>query len=429
MSALRPPSWLAPDIVIRWIGRLGSNTSQVAVTVMVAGLLAAATWSLGLATSGWQSSTRAEIRSNSAVTEQVRHVYLVEAPIAMTITRLLIRADSFAASGAAFRAESATLTKAAEQLKTSHSSRVGLLAEQYRGEGHEYLVNRRLGDLIVAEQRPDLVSRQTLAREADNLALRAYLLAAAGVLVAMTFIAARLIAGTTRSRQSAASAESDVALVPQPWAETGHRQRTSSVALVAWLLLPLLSSAQIFVSAQAARDDAEATRLAERTTAHIVTGSLHSTLELQALAATIELTELALARAQVAPSTSDPDYQLATSVADVDASQKWEEVSARMTAGPVAADGVDATTRSMIVSSPADWSRLAAEQNTVVDRAQTRGDAVNLLGLALLLAGLAATTAAVARIAGTARRPVVVVAVVLNATATLAAGGALVLAL
>lgn len=416
-------------MVIRWIGRLSSNTSQVAVTVMVAGLLAAATWSLGLATSGWQSSTRAEIRSNSAVTEQLRHVYLGEAPIAMAITRLRIRGDSFAAAGAAFQAESATFAKAAEQLKSSHSSRVGLLAERYRGEGHEYLVNRRLGDLIAAEQRPDLVSRQTLASEADNLALRAYLLSAAGVLVAMTFIAARLIAGTTWSGQSAGSVESDVALVPQPWAETGQWQRTSSVALVAWLLLPLLSSAQIFVAAQAARDDAEATRLAESTTAHIVTGSLHSTLGLQALATTSELTELALARARVAPSTSDLDYQLATSVADVDASQKWEEVSARMTSGPVAADGVDATTRSMIVSSPTDWSRLAAEQNVVVDRAQTRGDAVNLLGLALLLAGLAATTAAVARIAGTARRPAVVVAVVLNVTATLAAVGAFALAL
>jgi hypothetical protein len=78
------------------------------------------------------------------------------------------------------------------------------------------------------------------------------------------------------------------------------------------------------------------------------------------------------------------------------AGPRIQAIASSMTRLPNATDGVDRFTRSVIASTPADWTALQNEQNrqaTFADHAGSRGDRVVV---ALLLAGLATSLSAVA---------------------------------
>jgi hypothetical protein len=71
----------------------------------------------------------------------------------------------------------------------------------------------------------------------------------------------------------------------------------------------------------------------------------------------------------------------------------------------------------MVTSEPADHTIQLEAQHAAVDSSQRRGDAANLVTLALLLAGLTATAAAMARRPGRTGQAATATAAVMVATA------------
>ena len=88
-----------------------------------------------------------------------------------------------------------------------------------------------------------------------------------------------------------------------------------------------------------------------------------------------------------------------------------------MTEPPTESDGVPAPVVAMVTSEPADHTIQLEAQHAAVDSSQRRGDAANLVTLALLLAGLTATAAAMARRPGRTGQAATATAAVMVATA------------
>ncbi|MGO4359340.1 hypothetical protein [Terrabacter sp. RAF57] len=420
-----------------WAARIRSNPAQVAVSVLVAALLAGGTWLAAQAGGDWLQSTRLETRSMALTVEEVRHLYQDQAPVALDLALLEVRADAFQDASDAVTsrglatpgsrlaaAEAATLRKTAGELRAGlQQAGSSLLSADYERGDHGYAVSSRLADALTLTGADPQGVKDAVA-DGDAQAAWALRLAAMSVVAAAAFVVVRTAghrhraqAATGPHAQGTPEGDDDVGLVPQPWQERTRAQRlAAAVALVAWLLLPVLTAAQLVLSSGSARDDAESSRRATTITGSLLASQLYSSFALRSQQEQVQLGMLSLARQFVAVGDDVPG-QPELAKADAAAASTWAQVAGAMTAPPTESDGVPADVVAMVTSEPADYDRLLAAQHEAVDSSQRRGDAANLMTLGLLLAAFTATAAALARRPGRGGTTATTTAALMAATA------------
>ncbi|WP_323095761.1 hypothetical protein [Intrasporangium sp. YIM S08009] len=414
-----------------------TNAAQVVVSVVVAGLLALATWLASQASGAWTSSTRLETKAAALLGEDLRHVYQDEVPLALEVSLMQVRADALDAAGVespAAAVEARVLRKASGELRAAlGSSSSSLLAEKYAGADHGYAVNRRLADVVGSSA---LVARADVldaVAEGDRYAAGAAWAAGAAVALALGFVVVRVLTRRGRARGSAAAtaaaagsgagaAEPDIGVVPGPWQErTTLTRLAAGAALLAWLLLPALTAAQLVLGTAAASDGASGSRRATGLGSTILATQLRQGLIADAAQSVVRAQMVSLARRFVDVQAQDPGQE-AIAFADGQGADAWAALSARMLALPTHADGVDADIVQLLASGDTEVAADLRLQQEAVDASDRAGGAADLLSLAVLLAGLTAAVAAMAKVAGFTGRLATGAAAGLVAAAVVVAG-------
>ncbi|MBW8730905.1 MAG: hypothetical protein JF622_07930, partial [Terrabacter sp.] len=254
MSVPDSPAERAAGRLDGWAARIRSNPAQVAVSVLVAALLAGGTWLAAQAGGDWLQSTRLETRSMALTVEEVRHLYQDQAPVALDLALLEVRADALQDASDAVTsrglatpgsrlaaAEAATLRKTAGELRVGlQQAGSSLLSADYERSDHGYAVSSRLADALTLTG-ADPQGVEDAVADGDARAAWALRLAALSVFAAAAFVVVRTAghrhrtqAATGPSAAGQSDGDDDVGLVPQPWQERTRAQRlAAAVALVA----------------------------------------------------------------------------------------------------------------------------------------------------------------------------------------------------
>ena len=405
-----------------------ANRLQVTVTVLLAVLLGAATWSSAKASGYWQQATRQDGRSSALRAESVRYVYQSELPLAIGIAEARVRRDALRDLGDVNDAEVAGAVAAADQLimqlqQASDQSSNGLArGDAYATSDGGYDVARRLGDELRDEQVTAYDMSADTMQVGDWWARRAK----GWALLALAITGAYVVASAVRSRRRRREPppdSSDVGLVPTPWTEPRPQRAVAALALAAWLALPVLTAQQLGLSMDSARAAAESSRLITDLSGSTIVSQLRvgaaTDLQLRAY----HLSMAGLSR-QYAAGLDGTKGQRLIGSAEETAGGRWAEIGLAMGDVPTKADGVDTLTIRWLASEPSDWGRTGSRQERVQIASEEAGSAGDAVGLALLLAALAATAATVARLPGAPRRSTAILAAGLLAAAAVLALGA-----
>ncbi|EMY35857.1 hypothetical protein D477_002196 [Arthrobacter crystallopoietes BAB-32] len=366
------------------------------MTVVVALLLAAATYAANKAAGEWQSATTEEIRWSAASLEQLRFVYLDEAPDAFTIARWESRADVLDERSAGGRsplleAEAKTARASAEQKIFGLKGTNALIAERYRLPGGGFDVVRRLADLQRQEANDSAVSGPVLMAKGDRYRTIALGLALACIPVVVTWF---LLQPLTRKRRPDGRPDStppilhDAGLLPHPWTAPQHTRGLTAVALVAWTLVTLIPVGSLFIATAGQRSDAEAMRIAVTISTYLQASNLHQSQASLQDRTMIELTQSGLAR-QLTAIDLDDSAQMQLGEADVHAADAWSRIAAKMARMPDTDDGIEIGLVRAISSTPDIWADALRVQSSAAETGDRAGDATNLLTLAVTLAALA----------------------------------------
>ena len=133
----------------------------------------------------------------------------------------------------------------------------------------------------------------------------------------------------------------------------------AGVALVAWLLLPVLTAAQLVLSSGSARDDAESSRRATTITGSLLASQLFSLFALRSQQQQVQLGMLSLARQFVAVGDDVPGQPELGGAPTPPRRRRGRRSRAAMTAPPTESDGVPAEVVAMVTSEPADYDPLS----------------------------------------------------------------------
>jgi len=422
----------APNLLARAWRAASTNAAQVVVSVVVAALLALATWLASQASGAWTSSTRLETKAAALLGEDLRHVYQDEVPLALEVSLMQVRADALDAAGAespAAAVEAQVLRKASGELRAALGSSSSLLADRYATAGHGYAVSRRLADVVGSSARTARADVLDAVAEGDRYAAGARWAAGSAVALALGYVVVRVLtrrgrAGGTSgtAAESAAAAEPDIGLVPGPWQERTTLTRVAAgAALLAWLLLPALTAAQLVLGTAAASDGASGSRRATGLGSTIIATQLRQGLVAGAAQSVVRAQMVSLARRFVDVQAQDPGQE-AIAFADGRAADAWAGLSARMLGLPTHADGVDADIVRLLASGDTEVAADLRLQQEAVDASDRAGGAADLLSLAVLLAGLTAAVAAMAKVSGRTGRLATVAAAGLVGAAVVVAG-------
>ncbi len=399
-----------------------TNRLQVAVTVLLALLLAAATWSSSQASGDWQRATREEARSTAARVEIVRFVYQSELPLAVGIAQARVRRDAIRSLGVegdpVVAGEAATTDRLVAQLQMNADQSSNGLAhsDDYTTPDGGYDVPRRLGDLLLADQVTALDLSVASMRAGDRWARWAR----GWALLALAVAAAHVVmtAAHSRRRRRAHASRRDVGLIPTPWAEPRRRRLVTLLALTAWLALPVLTAEQLALSSDSARSAAHSSLLISQLSGAVTVSQVRNGAGADLQMRGIDLMTWGLARQYAATFDGSRGQEL-LGIAEQRAGERWGELSNAMVAAPGTADGVDAITVEWLASEPSDWERIRSQQERVQVASERAGSSSDAVALSLLLAALAATAATVARLPGPLRRSSSLLAAGLLGVATL----------
>ena len=403
MSSVRSTTRLAPSPYLSELGLL-----QTAVTVLIAAVLAAGALLASQASSGRQEAVRQEIKRMTATVEDVRYVYGDEAFVAFRITVAETRADELqraaraAGSAGDLAKVEATVQAQAAFMFTQAEEGTGRLADgnRYRMPDGGFDVVRRLAD--VRAQNPELVGIDPDATQAaaDRRGRAARTLTATIAVLVVAYLVVGLVGSAQRRRSGRRlGSEADPGLIPQPWStDSVSRRHATTVGLLAWLLITLLSGPQV----SAADEEQQGQSLAARLPALIATGiaasGLHQGFAIDSLRSNLTVENGTLAREfgalDVSAGLLASEKVIVT--ADRAAATRIQAVATRMTRLPNAGDGVDPATRAALAATPTDWEEQVAEQNRQAERAERAGQRNDRLIVALLLGALASSLAAIA---------------------------------
>ena len=387
--------------------RRNANSGQVIVSIVVALLLGAATVTAGLAASAWQSATREEIKWSATAIEDVRFVFLDEAPDAFAIAESRNRATELEAYVAnAGRqpddagedldrvvAEAQAARETMEQTIFALEGHNSLIDAVYDLPGGGYDVPGRLG--AEREGEADQTLAADLLVEGDRLNVVAQVLALLCVPVVILWVLGQATAHTVGRSRRPATASDEVDLMPQPWLAAPRRRWLASASLAAWILLTLMPVATLAMSAAAQRADADSSRLAVSTTTGLAASNLQASLSSNQAKAMTHLFFAAYSR-QMAALESGDEAEGRLGEAELSAAERWLAVTEPMTRMPTPEDGVDEGLVRALSATIAELDALRLDQNAAADQAAQVGHAVNLATLSIALAALSASALAFA---------------------------------
>lgn len=403
-----------------------ANRLQVAVTVLLALLLGAATWSSSKASGYWQQATRQDGRSTTLRVESVRFVYQSELPLAIGLGQAQVRSDALRDLGAGTDPEVVGELAAADQLvgqlrqSTAQTTNGLVNGSSYATPDGGYDVPRRVGDVLRDDQVTAYDQSAATMRVGDWWARRARGLALLALVVAAAYVVLSAIRSRRRRRKT--QDPPDVGLVPTPWTEPPTGRMVAVLALAAWLALPVLTAEQLSLSMDAARSAAQSSRLISELSGSTIVSQVRdgASKELQLRAYDLSMTGLSR---QYAATLDGSNGQQLIGEAEETAGERWAQIGNDMADVPTTADGVDALTIRWLASEPSDWKAIGSRQERTQIDSEDAGSASDAVGLGLLLAALAATAATVARLPRARRRSASLLAAGLLAAATLVALG------
>ncbi|HET6291901.1 MAG TPA: hypothetical protein VFG33_00965 [Kribbella sp.] len=174
------------------------------------------------------------------------------------------------------------------------------------------------------------------------------------------------------------------------------------LAFIAWLLVTLLPAPQIVASLNEQRSQASSARTAVQLSGDIAASRAVSAFRANSSLSSVNVVAQGLSREYeiLLPGISDDlaDAQLPMARVEQSLAPSLQELATVMGRAPSPADGTDERTSAAIASVPGDWIRSLALQHAQVDQANTSGQKANMLGLAVLLAALAFSTAILAMV-------------------------------
>jgi hypothetical protein len=376
--------------------RTGSGWGQLVVTVIVALLLGTATYKANEAADRWQSATREEIKWSAAVLEDVRFVYLDEAPDATLIARWENRAavlGELAAAGGngLLTAEAESARQTAQQKVFGLHGANALIDKRFRLAGGGYDVVRRLAELRQQSADPAKSPVPVLMAEGDRSRFLALVLALACIPLVLAWVAFQTVVYTrhrSRTGSSRSPTADDVALVPHPWTAPQRNRRLTVAALAAWILVTLIPVGSLYVSCAGQRSGAEAARIAVTVSTYIQASNLHTSQNLLQSKVVADLTQAGLSRQLAAISLNDAAQDELGS-AEVQAAGRWSPIGAEMMRLPTIADGIEAGLVRALSSTKEIWEEAAQIQAEAADASDRADFATNLFTLAVTLAALA----------------------------------------
>jgi hypothetical protein len=404
---------------------LTANRLQVAATVVLALLLAAATWSSSKAAGYWQQASREEARSMTLRVETVRFVYQSELPLTIGLAQARVRRDAVQSletmGEPEVAGEAATADQLVAQLQMNADQSTNGLAhsDDYTTVDGGYDVPRRLGDVLRADEVTALDTSAATMRAGDGWARWARGWALLALAVAAAYVVLSTVRGRRRRRRAPQTLP-DVGLIPTPWDEPRRHRLVGIVALAAWLALPVLTAEQLALSSDSARSAAESSILISQVSGAATVSQVRNGAAADLRMRGVDLTMWGLAR-QYAATLDGSNGQALLGIAEQRAGERWGELSDAMAEVPGTADGVDAITVEWLASEPADWEQVRSRQERAQVAAENAGSASDMVALGLLLAALAATAATVARLRGAPRRSATVLATGLLGLAVLLA--------
>lgn len=395
----------------RWLGE--PNIRQTVTTVVLAVLLAVGAWFSGAANAEWQSSVREEVVWSAAAGEILRHVYGDEAPWALEIaiaqergTAVAAAAESAGDLGGTARFESAIDVEWAAQLRAAHADRDHLVNDQYWRDGSGFDVSARIVDM--QRRNADVLSRdpERFLRAGD----RDRAIAEGAVAAALPLVAGYIVVELLLWRRHRAGRRGgvepvlvgpahDVALVPRPWVAPRTHRYATSVAFAAWVLVGVLPLAQLQAQHMSGRASSQSSRAAVQTAAAVVGGAQLASFQLSAQRAVELGAEQRLMLRDWAAGEAPDDLaaeQYVAVGAQRDALPAVRAVADAMVAAPAISAGVDERLVAVAISGPATWQHLQSEQLRLLDVADDAGRSADIFALALLLAVLALSLAALA---------------------------------
>ena len=421
--------------------RRNANAGHVAVSIVVAILLGAATITAGFAAEAWQSATREEIKWSAAAIEDVRYVYLDLAPDAFAIAESRNRADQlenyaagtdldFFTSLDRVFSEARAAQRTAEETAFALAESNSLLDAAYVLPEGGYDIPTHLG--AVRAETVVQASAQNLLDLGDRLNVLTQVLALLCVPIVLLWVFVQAVAHTLdRSRDTDPVAEDQpdhetVDIMPQPWFVSAPLRGLAYASLTAWILLTLMPVAILGMSAAAQRADADSSRLAVSTTTGLTASSLQFSLAATQLKKSSQLSFGAFSRGDEALGSGDEsEFQLAQ--AEILAADEWVTVTQPMTRVPTTQDGVDAPLVNALSATLGELDEMRLDQNAAAERAGRIGNAVNVATLSIALAALSASMLAFALVVKRTHRVVRIGGMVLVCGAVLASAASLVL--
>jgi len=164
------------------------------------------------------------------------------------------------------------------------------------------------------------------------------------------------------------------------------------LAFIAWLLVTLLPAPQIVASLNEQRSQASSARTAVQLSGDIAASRAVSAFRANSSLSSVNVVAQGLSREYeiLLPGISDDlaDAQLPMARVEQSLAPSLQELATVMGRAPSPADGTDERTSAAIL----------ALQHAQVDQANTSGQKANMLGLAVLLAALAFSTAILAMV-------------------------------
>lgn len=420
----------------RFRAALGTrNVAQAVVTISVGVAFAVATYLAGQATDHWNRAVKDDVKWSAGLIEDARYLFADEAPFAYEYATTVARADALTESAAGLPPREATAaliearaTSSGVQGRRDQFLLAGdtLLDDRY-WTGDHFDVATRLEDARASARTTVVADPAALEATGDRYAAAAVTVALVPIVVAGGYLVLaawrRRRAGPT-PRRHAADADGDVALIPDP--VDPSRAGIATLAFLAWVLLVVLPPLQIQQSLRTDQANAESSAGAVAVMRSVIVSNLAAGFataiqqEAEVLRTRAEARALAYSRL---PPESVPG-QLAILRAEARMILRYGEIAEATTQTLNTDTTLDDTTRDAIRADPEDWQPVLAEQNAATARAEQSDQRDNALTLALVLAGIATTLAALAAVDRRSRS-----VPVLTAVALAAAGGATLLGL
>ncbi|MGC5172515.1 hypothetical protein ACLQ2Q_17910 [Microbacterium sp. DT81.1] len=377
------------------------------MSIIVAVLLGAATVTAGLAAGAWEGATREEIKWSAAAIEDVRFVYLDEAPDAFNIAAYRNRStvlETYLADADAPRdavggdldrvaADARAAQETVEQTIFAREGHNRLIGEVYELPTGGYDIPRRLG--AEREGEAEQSDAADLLQEGDRLNALAQALALLCVPIVILWVLVQAAAHTVGRSPGSTPPPEEVDLMPQPWLAAREVRGLAYASLTAWILLTLMPVVTLGMSAGGQRADADASRLAVAATTGLAAGNLQASLASNQAIASTHLSFAALSRQLTALEFGD-EAEARLGEAEAEAADRWLTVTEPMTRMPTTVDGVDQALVQALTATLPQLEALRLEQNAAADRAAQAGNAVNLATLSIALAALSASALAFA---------------------------------